>query len=113
MEELYSYLALRGIRIGEKESAQMVLFPSREGYNKPMTTARLRQLVDELSEAAGIRKALSPHSFRHTYAMALLRRGASLVAVQKLLGHASLATTQRYLDHLDIDDLKEAVGLKS
>ncbi len=111
--ELYSYLSSRRMRIGNKEDAESVLFPSRKGQNKAITTARLRQLVDELMETAGISKAISPHSFRHTYAMMLLRRGANLVAVQKLLGHASLSTTQRYLDHLDIRDLKQAVGLKA
>jgi len=111
--ELYTYLTIRGMRIGDKEIEPSVLFPSRKGENKAISTARLRQLVDELLEEAGVRKAISPHSFRHTYAMMLLRRGANLVAVQKLLGHASLSTTQRYLDHLDIRDLKKAVGLEA
>lgn len=109
--EIQRYLALRGLEIGAARDAAAMVFPSREGSNKAMTTARLRQIVDELLRLAGVSKALSPHSMRHTYATALLRRGAMVSAVQKLLGHASLATTQKYIDHLDLAELKHAVGL--
>jgi site-specific recombinase XerD len=109
--EMQRYIALQGWEIGDVRDADRVLFPSREGVNRPMTTARLRQIVDELLDAASIHKAISPHALRHTYAITLLRRGAHLPAVQKLLGHASLATTQRYIDHLELKELKAAVGL--
>ncbi len=110
-DEITRYLALRGLKVGDARDAGRVVFPSREGSNKPMTTARLRQIVGELLREAGIHKAISPHALRHTYAITLLRRGAHLPAVQKLLGHASLATTQRYVDHLELQELKAAVGL--
>jgi integrase/recombinase XerD len=109
--EIMRYLALRGLEVGDARDAGAVIFPSREGDNRGMTTARLRQIVDELLRTAGISKALSPHSMRHTYAATLIRRGAPTPAVQKLLGHASLATTQKYIDHLDLAELKRAVGL--
>ncbi len=111
VQEIERYIALQGWEIGNVRDADQVLFPSREGSNKPMSTARLRQIVDELLARAGIHKAISPHALRHTYAISLLRRGAHLPAVQKLLGHASLATTQRYIDHLELKELKAAVGL--
>ena len=109
--ELQRYLGLRGVQIGDARDDNQVIFPNHEGENRPMTTARLRQIVDELLTAAGISKAISPHCFRHTFALALLMKGASLPAVQKLLGHASLATTQRYVEHLQIADLKEAIRM--
>lgn len=55
-------------------------------------------------------KRISPHSLRHSYAVRNLKNGASVVAVSKLLGHASIQTTQRYLDHLDMSELRAAVA---
>ncbi|MBI5651827.1 MAG: tyrosine-type recombinase/integrase [Chloroflexi bacterium] len=55
-------------------------------------------------------KTISPHSLRHGAAIAWLRSGASAVEVQKLLGHASLSTTQKYVDHLEVCDLKKVVN---
>ncbi|HEY4690284.1 MAG TPA: tyrosine-type recombinase/integrase, partial [Anaerolineae bacterium] len=82
------------------------LFPSRQGESGQMTTARVWQIITDAVRAAGIAKRLSPHSMRHTYALGRLRAGASPVAVQKLLGHASLSTTQKYVDHLELADLR-------
>ena len=81
------------------------LFPSRQGTGR-MSRRRLAQLVGDAVKAAGVTKPISPHSLRHSYGIALLRNGASPVAVGKLLGHASIATTQRYLDHLEAAELK-------
>jgi integrase/recombinase XerD len=76
-----------------------------------MTTARLRQLVAEYLHKAELNdKVISPHSLRHSAAISWLRTGASVVAVQKLLGHASLSTTQKYVDHLELRDLKKVVN---
>ncbi len=67
----------------------------------------LRRLV----ERAGIRaKTVSPHSLRHTFAVRYLRTGrGDVAALQKILGHASLTTTQRYLDHLRVGELAETM----
>jgi integrase/recombinase XerC len=66
--------------------------------------------VAKLVETAGIAaKQISPHSLRHTYALRAPRHGGNVVAVSKLLGHASIATTQRYLDHLQLSELRRAV----
>lgn len=54
-------------------------------------------------------KRISPHSLRHTYAFACLRNSKDLFAVSKLLGHASVATTQTYVNHLNILDMRQVV----
>lgn len=76
-----------------------------------LTTRRVQQIVKAAIADAGLPDKFSCHSLRHTFAITLLRRGASIKAIQALLGHASPTTTERYLDHLEMDDLKKAVGI--
>jgi integrase/recombinase XerD len=54
-------------------------------------------------------KRVSPHTLRHSYALRCLRHGGNVVAVSKLLGHRSISTTQRYVDHLALRELRAAV----
>ncbi len=65
------------------------------------------QIIKRLSKSAGINKKLSPHTLRHTFATHLLENGADLRAVQELLGHASVVTTQLYT-HLSRNHLRKA-----
>lgn len=81
------------------------LFVSSRGNN--MSADALRRRFSEQKKVAGIKGDLTPHSVRHTFATELLSGGADLKAVQELLGHESLATTQIYT-HLSIDRLKDA-----
>lgn len=68
-------------------------------------------MLAHLVERVGVSsQGVSPHALRHTFAVRALQRGGSIVAVSKLLGHASIATTQRYVEHLRTGDLRTALA---
>lgn len=84
------------------------LFVSTRG--NAMSADALRSAFKRMEAAAGLEVRYSPHAVRHAYATELLDGGANLKAVQELLGHESLATTQIYT-HLSVERLKEATQL--
>jgi integrase/recombinase XerD len=65
-------------------------------------------IVKQLTEKAGIQKSISPHTFRHSFATHLLENGADLRAIQMMLGHESITTTEIYM-HVDKSHLKEVI----
>ena len=71
------------------------LFPGRSGH-QPMTTRQFSRLFKEAAKAAGLRKTVSLHSLRHSFATHLLERGTDIRVIQALLGHSKLETTARY-----------------
>ena len=71
------------------------LFPSNR-RGKPMTTRQLNRLFHEAAEAAGIKKGVTLHALRHSFATHLLERGTDIRIIQALLGHDKLETTARY-----------------
>ena len=74
---------------------QRWLFPGR-GDHQPMTTRQFGRLFKQAAKAAGLRKTLSLHSLRHSFATHLLERGTDIRVIQALLGHDKLETTARY-----------------
>ena len=90
-----------------KPSAQDTLFLNRRGND--LTRAMIFHIVKELTEKAGIRKNISPHTFRHSFATHLLENGADLRAIQQMLGHESITTTEIYT-HLDKSHLSQIIN---
>lgn len=85
-----------------------------EGYvflnrcGRRLTRVMVFYIVRDLAEAAGIRKEISPHTLRHSFATALLEGGANLRAIQQMLGHESIGTTEIYL-HLNNTRLRDEI----
>ena len=75
--------------------AERLLFPSRKP-GKPMTTRQLGRLFHQTRDAAGIKKPVTLHALRHSFATHLLERGTDIRVIQALLGHEKLETTARY-----------------
>jgi site-specific recombinase XerD len=71
------------------------LFPGRSRH-RPLTTRQFSRLFKEAAKAAGLRKAISLHTLRHSFATHLLERGTDIRLIQALLGHDKLETTARY-----------------
>jgi integrase/recombinase XerD len=83
-----------------------ILFLNRRG--KILTRVMVFMVVKETAKLAGITKNVSPHTFRHSFATHLIEGGADLRAVQDMLGHESITTTEIYT-HLDTEYLKETI----
>jgi len=89
-----------------KPEATDTLFLNRRG-NK-LTRAMIFTIIKRLTEVAGIRKKISPHTFRHSFATHLLENGADLRAIQQMLGHESITTTEVYV-HVDRSHLRQVM----
>lgn len=80
------------------------LFLNQKGA--PLSQRGIRHILDKRIKEVSLKKKISPHSLRHSFATAMIRNGADIRTVQTLLGHSSLATTQVYT-HLGLDELKD------
>ncbi len=107
IKALKHYLAGRNTLPVQKEYDDTV-FLNRRGAK--LTTVMVFLIVKDLAVKAGITKTISPHTFRHSFATHLVEGGADLRAVQEMLGHESITTTEIYT-HLDREYLKEAILL--
>lgn len=92
--------------IGIDTEHKDTLFLNQRG--KQLTRAMIFTIVKKLAKKAGIQKSISPHTFRHSFATHLLENGADLRAIQMMLGHESITTTEIYM-HLDKSHLKKVM----
>ena len=83
------------------------LFLNRRG--KQLTRAMIFTIIKQLAEKIGLNKNISPHTFRHSFATHLLENGADLRAIQLMLGHESITTTEIYM-HVDRRHLSEVIN---
>ncbi|MGC6470046.1 MAG: site-specific tyrosine recombinase XerD [Flavobacteriales bacterium] len=82
------------------------IFLNRRGKN--ISRVMVFNIIKDIAEKSGIKKSISPHTFRHSFATELIKRGADLRAVQEMLGHESITTTQIYT-HIDREFLRESI----
>jgi len=90
------------------KNAENIVFLNRRGYK--LSRVMIFLMIKQLAELSGLRKTISPHTFRHSFATHLVEGGADLRAVQDMLGHESITTTEIYT-HLDRRFLKETIAL--
>ena len=101
------YMKVYRTNINISEGFEGYLFINRRGKN--LTRNMIFIIVKDLAKKAGLNKNISPHTFRHSFATHLIEGGADLRAVQEMLGHESITTTEIYT-HLNKDYLKEVVN---
>ncbi|MGB0933683.1 MAG: site-specific tyrosine recombinase XerD [Lishizhenia sp.] len=99
---------VKGVRqhLNIEKGHEDFVFLNRRG--KQLTRVMIFTIVKQLSEKIGLTKVISPHTFRHSFATHLIEGGANLRAIQEMLGHESITTTEIYT-HLDRTFLREAI----
>lgn len=98
--------AVRNHQQNIKKGNEDVVFLNRRGSK--LTRVMIFTIIKQLCEKSGINKTISPHTLRHSFATHLVEGGADLRAVQEMLGHESITTTEIYT-HLDRDYLRQAI----
>lgn len=94
------------VHVPVKPGNEDFVFLNRRG--SPLSRVMVFLIIKDLAETAGIKKNISPHTFRHSFATHLIEGGADLRAVQEMLGHESITTTEIYT-HLDRDYLRDTI----
>ena len=94
------------VQINVQKGFDDTLFLTKRG--KPISRVMVFMIIKDLAAKIGLKKNISPHTFRHSFATHLIEGGADLRAVQEMLGHESITTTEIYT-HLDRDYLKQVI----
>nr|WP_222943848.1 site-specific tyrosine recombinase XerD [Pedobacter sp. N36a] len=100
------YLESSRVHIPIKKGYEDYIFLNRRGTG--LSRISVFTIIKDLALAAGLKKSISPHTFRHSFATHLIEGGADLRAVQEMLGHSSITTTEIYT-HLDRNYLREII----
>lgn len=103
------WLAVRALLDVPPRSGPLFCTITKGQRGRPVASSYFREALKLLAQRAGIDKRVHPHGLRHTFAVNMLREGADLVTIQRALGHADLATTARYVDHLYPQGLVDAM----
>lgn len=103
LHALAEWLEVRNVRVSENERAPVPVFTNKFGNR--LTTRSIGRMLEKYIQQTGLDDRTSPHTIRHSFATHLLDRGADIRAVQELLGHASLSTTQIYT-HISVASLR-------
>lgn len=106
IKALKLYFQDRNMLTNISKEARDIVFLNRRG--KGLTRVMIFTIIKQLGQKAGINKAISPHSLRHAFATHLVEGGADLRAVQEMLGHASILTTEVYT-HLNNQYLRQTI----
>lgn len=106
IEQIGLYLEQTRSRQVAQRGSEDILFLNRRGAM--LTRQMIFHIVKQLCELAGIRKVISPHTLRHSFATHLLEGGANLRAIQQMLGHESITTTEIYV-HIDRSRLRDEI----
>lgn len=107
LHEIDTYIDSRRAELNIQAGHQDFIFLNRRG--KQLTRVMIFTIIKDLCKVAGIKKQVSPHTFRHSFATHLLEGGADLRAIQEMLGHESISTTEIYT-HLDRQFLQETIA---
>lgn len=105
LHEIRNYMECRGEMVVQR-GAEDILFLNRRGAK--MSRVMVFYIVKKQAELAGIQKVISPHTFRHSFATHLLEGGANLRAIQEMLGHEKITTTEIYT-HIDREFLRKEI----
>jgi len=105
IHEIKLYLPDRS-RLSIKPGEENILFLNRRGHR--LTRVMVFYIIKRLAEQVGITKEISPHTLRHSFATHLLEGGANLRAIQQMLGHADISTTEIYI-HIDRSQLRREI----
>jgi len=106
IEEINKYLTSYRKKLRVSRDSENILFLNRRG--RKLSRVMIFTIIKNLAEKVGLDKKISPHTFRHSFATHLINGGADLRAVQEMLGHESILTTEIYT-HLDRDYLRNTI----